>query len=158
MLDSKSGTNDHPISPFDTRMCLISGHTSHVSNVSKHQSLLLKWKSKSKSGMNGHPTRPFDTIIEPVDSPMNSLGFYGLKTPNYRLQERLISKKLVPPKKKCPKHMFFGESSYLIPGDPWDPHVFVFFDFFQLLNIPLGSPGIPGVPQGIPGGPRGPRG
>ena len=50
--------------------------------------------------MNGHPISPFDTIIEPPDSPINSPGFYMLKTINYRLQERLMKEKLAPPKKK----------------------------------------------------------
>ena len=43
----------------------------------------------SKSGMKDHFLKPFYTIIEPVDSPIDSPGFYKLKTVNYTAQTQL---------------------------------------------------------------------
>ena len=64
MLDSKSGTNEHPTRPFDTRICVGEFvHPSYVFIVSKHPTILSRRKLKSKSGMNWHPIRPFDTRI-----------------------------------------------------------------------------------------------
>ena len=66
-----------------------SGHPSYISNVSKHQTIYLKYILKSKSGMNDHPTRPFDTNICGVKFWASQLCFYGLKTPNYTPQKEV---------------------------------------------------------------------
>ena len=59
--------------------------------------MVSKANLKSKSGMNGHPRAALDTRIEPPDSPMNWGGFYEFKTIKYSLQERLMSKRWLPP-------------------------------------------------------------
>ena len=55
ILKSKSGMNDHPIKPFDTRMC---GSKSWPSPrgffTFKPCKYELQMKLDSKSGMNGH--------------------------------------------------------------------------------------------------------
>ena len=49
-----------------------------------------------------------------------------------------------PSKKKCsPNKFLFGESSYLIPGDPWDPKT-----FFVIFSTSKHFPGSPGIPLG----------
>ena len=83
-----------------------SGHPSHVSNVSKHQTIVSKRKSKSKSAMTRHPIRPFDTIICVSEFWASQLCFFAFKPCNYGLQERLMSKKVAPPQKmfRTPKN------------------------------------------------------
>ena len=84
ILQSKSGTNEHPIKPFDARICgIFSWHLPPGFFTFKPCNYGLHMKIKSKSGMNGHPISPFDTIIEPWDSPINSPGFYELKTKHF---------------------------------------------------------------------------
>ena len=63
----------------------------------------LQTQLKSKSGMNGHPIRPLDTIICVSEFWASQLSFLTLKPCNYGLQERLMSKKVAPPK-KCSGH------------------------------------------------------
>ena len=90
MLGSKSCTNDQLTRPCDTRICgIVSGHPSYIVNVSKHQTIFLKYILKSKSGMNDHPTRPLDTKICRVNFWATQLCFYAFKTPNYTPQKEV---------------------------------------------------------------------
>ena len=95
---------------------------------SNHATIGSIWKLKIKSGMNGHPISPFDTRICGGESPSFPPCFYSFKTHNCTLQTRLMKEKT---SKKKNKKKLFGESSYLIPGDPWDPKMFLndFFNF-----------------------------
>ena len=87
MLNSKSGTNEHPTRPFELRICGFFSWPSPPSFFAfKPPNYRLQTQLKSKSGMNGHPIRPFRTIIELPDSPMNKGGFYAFKPCNYGLQ------------------------------------------------------------------------
>ena len=104
ILKSKSGTNEHPIKPFDARICgIFSWPSAQVFLRSNHATMGSKWKLKNKSGMNGHPIRPFDTIICVSEFWAFQLSFLTLKPCNYGLQERLMSKKAAQKKRAPPK-------------------------------------------------------
>ena len=100
MLDSKSGTNDHPISPFDTRFCVSEFWTSQPCFYRvKTPNYGLQTQLKSKSGMNRHPIRPFDTIICVSEFWASQLSFLTFKPCKYTHQRWVMSKSVSRKKK-----------------------------------------------------------
>ena len=104
-------------------------------------------EEKNKLGMNGHPIGPFCMIIEPVDSPIDSPGFYMLKTIDYWLQERVMNEKLIQKMQKHGPNIFFQGMFFFHPWGPRGPPKKL-FNLFSILMIPRGPLGIPGDPGG----------
>ena len=95
--------------------------------------------------MNGHPISPFDTRICGGESPINSPGFYELKTINYRLQERLMKEK--PSQKKKMTPTIFCSGNLLISSLGTLGTQF----FFVIFSTSKHFPGVPRDPRGSPG-------